>query len=77
MPALGRLCARFHQQIILPLKTLIDTPQLRARRAAAYHAGQCRFDTPPVYSGNWSVEAWCNWVRFNDESLNGFLPYTR
>ena len=57
------------------MDNLIDTRELRAKRAAAYHAGRYTFNPPPVYSGNWDMQAWCNWVRFEDESLNGFLPY--
>ena len=56
-------------------KTLVDTPALRAKRAAAYNAGLYSFNPPPVYSGNWSAQAWMNWVQFNDETLTGFLPY--
>lgn len=56
---------------------LIDTPELRAKRLEAYRAGDYRFSPPSVYHGNWSEEAWMNWVSFNDKSLTGFLPYRR
>ncbi len=57
------------------MKTLTDSPELRARRLAAYNAGKYRFSPPPVYHGNWSPQAWMNHVHFDDESLTGFLPY--
>lgn len=57
------------------MKTLTDSPQLRAKRAAAYHAGRYKFSPPPVYSGNWDSQAWMNWVKFDDPALTGFLPY--
>lgn len=60
----------------MSVKLLTDNAQLRAKRAQAYHAGKYRFSPPPVYSGNWSVEAWCNWVTFDDPKPNGFLPYS-
>jgi hypothetical protein len=59
------------------MKTLTDTPQLRAARYAAYSAGKYRFNPPPVCSANWDDQAWMNWVVFDDSSLTGFLPYTR
>jgi hypothetical protein len=60
------------------MKTEIkDAPEIRAKRAAAYAAGKYRFSPPPVFSGNWDAEAWCNWVVFDDPDLNGFLPYTK
>lgn len=55
--------------------TLKDTPELRAKRSAAYDAGKYRFSLPPVFTGNWSREAWMNWVHFDDPELTGFLPY--
>jgi hypothetical protein len=47
----------------------------RAARIRAYRANQYTFRVPPVYSGNWDEEAWCNFVTFKDPALNGFLPY--
>lgn len=55
---------------------LIDSPKVREKRSKAYRAGKYRFNPPPVYHGNWSEESWCNYVRFDDPALNGFLPYT-
>lgn len=57
--------------------TLQDTPEIRAKRAAAYAAGKYRFSPPPVYSGGWDAQAWMNWVHFDDPSLTGFLPYVQ
>jgi len=57
------------------MKTLIDSPELRAKRRAAYDAGRYRFSPPPVYSGGWDAQAWMNHVHFDDASLTGFLPY--
>jgi len=54
---------------------LIDTPELRAKRLTAYRAGQYTMPAPPVYSGNWDEQAWMNWVRFDDRTISGFLPY--
>lgn len=59
------------------MRTLPDSTALRKARAEAYKAGQWSCPAPPVYSGNWSVEAWCNYVHFNDPNLTGFLPYTK
>ena len=52
-----------------------DSVELRADRIRAYHAGRCRFAPPPVYTGNWNEESWCNWVEFYDADLTGWLPY--
>ena len=59
------------------MKTLQDTPEIRAKRAAAYRAGKYRFSPPPVCTTRWNDEAWMNWVVFDDSNLTGFLPYTR
>lgn len=58
------------------MKTLVDSPELREKRLVAYRAGLYRFNVPPVCTVLWDVEAWCNWVQFNDKTLTGFLPYT-
>ncbi len=55
---------------------LVDTPELRAKRLAAYRAGAYRFSPPPVCTFLWTVEAWMNHVYFTDSTLTGFLPYT-
>ena len=55
--------------------TLADTLEVRCARLRAYRAGAYRFRAPPVYSGYWDGEAWCNYVRFDDPTLTGFLPY--
>lgn len=57
-------------------KSLIDTPQLRAKRLEAYKAGQYRFSVPPVCTALWDDESWMNHVQFTDKKLTGFLPYT-
>ena len=57
------------------MRTLTDSPALRARRLAAYRAGAYQFTPPPVDSVGWDDQAWMNWVRFNDPELTGFLPY--
>lgn len=59
------------------MKTLIDSPQLRKKRADAYRAGAYKFNPPPVYAGGWDSQAWMNWVQFDDPSLTGFLPYVK
>lgn len=57
--------------------TLQDTPETRAKRAAAYDAGRYKLSPPPVYSGGWDRQAWMNWVVFDDPALTGFLPYIK
>ncbi len=57
------------------MKTITDTIAIRVKRIAAYNAGKYRLSPPPVYSGGWCSEAWHNWVKFDDENLNGFIPY--
>ena len=59
------------------MKILIDTPELRQKRAIAYSAGKYTFNPPPVFSGNWDDQAWMNHVQFEDSSLTGFLPYRK
>jgi hypothetical protein len=56
-------------------RTLTDTVELRAARIRAYRANQYAFSVPPVHTGGWDEEAWCNWVVFQDAALTGFLPY--
>lgn len=57
------------------MNTLKDTIELRAARIKAYKLGQYKFNPPPVFCGNWNAEAWHNHVKFNDESLTGFIDY--
>lgn len=59
------------------MTTLVDSPALRAARRAAYDAGAYRFAAPPVCHRQWAVDDWCNFVRFTDPSLTGFLPEER
>lgn len=59
------------------MNTLIDSPALRARRAAAYNAGRYTFTPPPVCCASWDEQAWCNWVQFDNPALTGFLPYVK
>jgi hypothetical protein len=49
---------------------------LRYNRAVAYKAGQYKMQPPPVCTTRWDEEAWMNWVKFDNETLTGFLPYT-
>ena len=50
---------------------------LRYSRAIAYRNGQYKMHVPPVCTTGWNDEAWHNWVKFNNETLTGFLPYTK
>ncbi len=52
-----------------------ELDQLRQKRFEAFDKGEYTFKPPDVACGNWSREAWCNWVNFNNKSLNGFIPY--
>lgn len=55
---------------------LIDTPELRARRLAAYQAGLYTVGRMAFagYTGFWSTHDWMNAVSFNDPTLTGILP---
>lgn len=55
------------------LRAQADQIILRARRFVAYDAGKYKFQPPPVPCNMWSKADWCNWVRFEDQSLNVFL----
>ncbi len=59
------------------MKTLIDTPDLRAKRHAAYVAGKYKFNPPPVCTAMWDDQAWHNWVIFDNPKLTGFLQYQK
>lgn len=57
------------------MNRLTDSIELRAKRIKAYRAGLYTFSAPPVCTTLWGEEGWCNFVRFADPSLTGFLPY--
>lgn len=44
----------------------------RKAREDAYAAGAYYMRVPDVTTGGWNKRAWCNWVHFKDEALNGF-----
>ena len=52
-----------------------DTTELRSARIRAYRANAYVMSVPPVCTTLWDEEAWINWVKFNDTTLTGFLPY--
>ena len=55
---------------------LSDTIAIRQARIKAYAAGEYTFSLPPVITRYWNEESWHNHVRFNDQSISGFLPYS-
>lgn len=56
------------------MKTLKDTPEIRAARLAAYKAGEYAFSVPPVCTAYWDETAWMNFVTFTNPELTGYLP---
>jgi hypothetical protein len=48
----------------------MERKPITKEQRAAYRAGECRFNVPPVCHNLWTEDDWIRYVQFNDASLN-------